>query len=234
MCSVSAAISATVMPRRIDGHRPGRHLVVGDVAADVAVDERADFVVGELARRRVSFGDPGWTTFMTMRSGLQMTQMRSIELTSITPSRSILRDFRCSSTTPRTIALSLSPAVSAVATTSWPLVSLRDVGRADVGDRREAEDAQAGVDGDDHFGDGRHADGVAAEAAEHADLGAGFVGRAEHGDVRRRGGRRNRRAARSRAARSPSSRSYGDAHVGEPRAEAVVVHADERVAIEQS
>jgi hypothetical protein len=35
------------------------------------------------------------------------------------------------------------------------------------------------VDGGDHFGDGRHADGIAAEAAEHAVLGAGFVIRAE-------------------------------------------------------
>ena len=31
------------------GHRPGRHLVVGHVAADVAGDERRDFVVGKLA-----------------------------------------------------------------------------------------------------------------------------------------------------------------------------------------
>src|SRR5687768_13638247 len=57
------------------------------------------------------------------------------------------------------------------------------VGGAYVGDRGEAEDAHAGVGGDDRFGDGRHADGVAAEAAEHAVFGAGFVIRAEDGDV---------------------------------------------------
>ena len=34
---------------QVNGHRPGRHLVVGHVAADVAVDERTDFVVGQLA-----------------------------------------------------------------------------------------------------------------------------------------------------------------------------------------
>ena len=34
---------------QVHGHRPGRHLVVGHVAADVARDERTDFVFGQLA-----------------------------------------------------------------------------------------------------------------------------------------------------------------------------------------
>ena len=41
----------------------------------------------------------------------------------------------------------------------------------------------------------------------------------------------SRRAIAS--ARSPSWRSYGRRHIGKPRAELVVVHADERIAIQQ-
>ena len=48
MCSVRAAVSATVMPRKIHRHRPGGHLVVGNVALGVGIDERTDLEVGEL------------------------------------------------------------------------------------------------------------------------------------------------------------------------------------------
>ena len=46
----------------------------------------------------------------------------------------------------------------------------------------EAERAQAAVDGDDHFGDGRHADDVGADPAQEAVLGPRFEVRAGDGD----------------------------------------------------
>ena len=48
----------------------------------------------------------------------------------------------------------------------------------EVGDRRDRGDAQAGVAGDDHLGDRRHADRVGAQRAERADLGRRLEARA--------------------------------------------------------
>lgn len=53
----------------------------------------------------------------------------------------------------------------------------------EVGDERKAEDMEAHVAGDDDFVDSGHADEVCAEGAEGADLGGGFEGGAEDGEV---------------------------------------------------
>ena len=52
-----------------------------------------------------------------------------------------------------------------------------------VGDEGDAEDFDAHVAGDDDLVDGGHADEVGAEGAEGADLGGGFEGGAEDGEV---------------------------------------------------
>ena len=135
-------------------------------------------------------------------------------------------------TMPVTIARSLSRAVSAVATTSSPLVVCGTSGEQTLvivdrpSTRRPAWAAT--ID----FRHGRHADGVAAEVAQHADFGPRFVGRAEHGDVHAAvadeivlPGDGQRAVAQPAVVRGR--------HIGKPRAEPVVVHADERIAIQQ-
>ena len=52
-----------------------------------------------------------------------------------------------------------------------------------VGDERDAEDFEAHVAGDDGLVDGGHADEVGAEGAEGADLGGGFEGGSEDGEI---------------------------------------------------
>ena len=72
-------------------------------------------------------------------------------------------------------------------TSSWSMVSAGDAG-GEVGDEREAEDLDAHVAGDDDLVDGGHADEVGAKGAEGADLGGGFEGGAEDGEVDAFGG----------------------------------------------
>ncbi len=52
-----------------------------------------------------------------------------------------------------------------------------------IGDEGEAENGEAHVAGDDDFVHGGHADEGGAEGAEGADLGGGFEGRAEDGEI---------------------------------------------------
>ena len=64
-----------------------------------------------------------------------------------------------------------------MATTSSPVVGLGlgSSGRHSLVTVEIAKHAQAGVDGDDDFRHGRHADDVAADFADEALFGAGFV-----------------------------------------------------------
>ena len=50
MASVSAAISGAGHPAQHDGHQPGRHLIIGNVAAGICGNELLDFFAGEFAR----------------------------------------------------------------------------------------------------------------------------------------------------------------------------------------
>ena len=109
---------------------------------------------------------------------------------------------------------------------------LERVGEAHVGDDREAERAQAAVDGDDRLGNRRHADDVGADRPQEAILGPRFQVRAGDGD---------RHAAVGDEVLLPGDFEarfdqlgiVGPRHIGEPRAEAVVVDADQRVVAHQ-
>jgi hypothetical protein len=63
------------------------------------------------------------------------------------------------------------------------LMSVGDHAGGHVGDDGDPEDIETHVAGDEDFVDGGHADEVCAEGAEGADLGGGFVGGAEDGEV---------------------------------------------------
>ena len=116
---------------QVDGHRPGRHLVVGHVAADVAGDERADFVFGQLAAVALfrDEADDVHSEKDADDAGCSRKARRHKDKTTdfcILYSACLLC-VNCSSANsspmiPVTIACSLSRAVSAVAMTSWPLV----------------------------------------------------------------------------------------------------------------
>ncbi len=109
---------------------------------------------------------------------------------------------------------------------------IRIVGAAFVGDGRQGQHAQAGVDGDDGFGNGGHADDVAADLADEALFGAGFVIGAGDGDISALVGDEVRSASDFQGAIDEVA-VVGLAHVGEARAEGIVVDADERVGVHE-
>ncbi len=84
--------------------------------------------------------------------------------------------------TPQTIARSFGAGGVGGGDDLFDVHRLGVVGVAHVGDDREAERAQAAVDGDDRFGNRRHADDVGADAAQEAVLGPRFQVRAGDGD----------------------------------------------------
>ena len=119
-----------------------------------------------------------------------------------------LCDFSPAST-PRTSFVSFGSAALAVAMIVGDVGRLQGVGQAHVGDDREAEDLQPGVDGDDDLGHRGHADDIGPDQPQEAVFGPRFQVRARRPRRRRRGAPRCSRCGRLAAPARSASRSYG-------------------------